>query len=207
MIAMDGHRRIIRTEMTQETEIKLALEALGLGVDEARVRIEGLGFAVHKARVFERNLVFDRQGGVLRESRQLLRLRDAGGSATLTYKGGPEEGGKYKSREERETAVGSFAEMRIILERLGYEVTFVYEKYRTEFRETGEGGVITLDETPVGNFMELEGEAKWIDATAKRLGAGEADYLTGSYGRIYVDWCAKNGVRASNMQFSADDSG
>jgi adenylate cyclase, class 2 len=194
-------RLIIQTAMTLETEIKIALDALVLNADEARARILALGFAVYKARVFELNLVFDRPCGELRESRQLLRLRHAGGSSTLTYKGVPIGGGKHKSREERETAVGNFEEMRVILERLGYVVTFIYEKYRTEFSQTGEAGTITLDETPAGDFIELEGEAEWIDATAKRLGAGEPDYLTVSYSRIYAEWCAKKGLRPTNMQF------
>lgn len=188
--------------MAQEIEIKIGLSALGVSLEEASARIEGLGFTVHKARVFERNLVFD-DGGALRESRRLLRLRDAGGDATLTYKGVPNTGGTHKSREERETAVGNFAEMKAILERLEYAVTFIYEKYRTEFRDSAGTGTVTLDETPAGNFIELEGEPEWIDATAERLGAKAQDYSTASYGTIYAEWCAKNGVAAGDMRFQA----
>jgi len=30
-----------------------------------------------------------------------------------------------------------------------------------------------LDETPIGNFCEIEGAPRWIDATAKKLGVTE----------------------------------
>ena len=187
--------------MTQETEVKIPIGERGITLDDARARIEPLGFTPHKPRVFERNLVFDLPNASLRESRQLLRLREAGGHSTLTYKGGPATGGKHKAREERETSVGNFEEMSVILERLGYSITFIYEKYRTEYSKGDEPGTITVDETPIGNFLELEGEPAWIDATAKLLGFAESDYLTSSYGAIYVDWCRKNGIAPANMQF------
>ena len=183
--------------MIQETEIKITIRRL----EKARERIEGIGFAIAAPRVFERNLVFDLPCGELKEGRKLLRLREAGEAATLTYKGVPREGGKHKSREERETAVGNFAEMRVILERLGYRVAFVYEKFRTEFRQEGKPGMITIDETPIGNYLELEGEPEWIDDTAKRLGFRENDYLTGSYGGIFAEWRRKRGMPAGNMVF------
>lgn len=183
--------------MTQETEIKLAIGE----ASEARLRIERIGFTESKARVFERNLVFDLPDGALQHSRRLLRLREAGETATLTFKGVPIDGGVHKSREERETSVGSFGEMRTILERLGYGVTFVYEKFRTEFHRAGQNGTVTLDETPIGNYLELEGDSPWIDATAPQLGFSLQDYVTASYGRLYADWCAAHGIAPANMQF------
>ena len=184
--------------MTQETEIKLAIAH----VEEAVARIEERGFAVAKPRVFERNLVFDNARNELRKSRQLLRLRDAGGHATLTYKGAPADGGKHKSREERETGVADFAEMKIVLERLGYAVGFVYEKFRTEFTRPGTPVTITLDETPIGNFLEIEGPPASIDETAHQLGFEESDYITGSYGALYAEWSAKNPGAPANMEFT-----
>ena len=81
-----------------------------------------------------------------------------------------------------------------IVERLGYRRVFRYEKYRTEFHQPRRAGVAMLDETPVGVFLELEGTPHWIDRTARRLGFQESDYITASYGRVYLDWCAANGM-------------
>ncbi len=183
--------------VTRETEIKLRVEDLCA----ASKRIEARGFTVAVLRVFERNIVFDRDTGELRSSGQLLRLREAGTLATLTFKG-VSVPGKHKSREERETRVADAGEMTAILERLGYRAVFVYEKYRTEYKSNVSGTpVITLDETPVGNFIEIEGEASAIDETARQLGFLESDYLTVSYGSLYAEWCRERGIPPANMTF------
>ena len=185
--------------MTQETEIKIAVADLS----QALASLKANGFVPVRPRVFERNRVFDLPGGGLRKERKLLRLREAGDLATLTYKGVPLDGQKHKSREELETAVADASEMQVILERLGYQVTFIYEKFRTEFAEADAEGTIMVDETPAGNFFELEGDPSWIDRTAVRLGFQEADYVKASYGSLYAEWCRQNGVEPSNMVFAA----
>jgi adenylate cyclase class 2 len=62
---------------------------------------------------------------------------------------------------------------------------------------------VTLDETPIGIYAELEGEEAWIDETAKALGFLEADYITASYGALYLQWCEKQGVEPKHMCFQA----
>ncbi len=164
-----------------ETEIKLRVE----DIDHARRQLLQHGFEVLHPRVFERNLIFDTADLILRNSRRLLRLREAGGVVTLAFKG-PAEPGKHKSREEREVHPDNFDNMQIILERLGYRITFRYDKYRTEFHRPDSDGIATIDETPAGTFMELEGTAEWIDRTAAELGYREADYILASYATLYT---------------------
>jgi adenylate cyclase, class 2 len=168
-----------------EIEIKLRVE----NPEGARRLLVGHGFVVLHDRVFERNLIFDTPDLSLRSSRRLLRLRDAGGMVTLTFKG-PADAGKHKSREEREVHPDSFDEMETILKRLGYQVTFEYDKYRTEYHRPGIHGIATIDETPAGTFMELEGEADWIDRTAAELGFREEEYILASYATLYVQAAA-----------------
>ncbi len=175
--------------MTQETEIKLRVENL----NNAHRLLVDHGFTVLHPRVFERNLIFDTPDLSLRNSRRLLRLREAGGAVTLTFKG-PAEGGKHKSREEREVHPDSFEEMQTILKRLDYQVTFEYDKHRTEYHRPGVAGIATVDETPVGTFMELEGDGAWIDKTAAELGFCEGDYILASYATLYLQ--ARGGVSA-----------
>jgi len=132
-----------------------------------------------------------------------LRVREAGRLGTLTYKGAP-VGGKYKDREELEVGVSDPRRLSEILARLDYVPTFRYEKYRTEYRRGGENGVATLDETPIGVYLELEGAPAWIDRNARRLGFAESDYSTASYYGLYVDYCRKRGVPVTHMIFWRD---
>jgi adenylate cyclase class 2 len=93
-----------------------------------------------------------------------------------------------------------------ILRALGFEPTFRYEKYRTEYqRPHASTGVVTLDETPIGNFFELEGPADWIDETAAQLGFNRGSYVLASYGRLYLDHCAAEGLQPTNMVFSTSN--
>ena len=181
---------------TQEIEIKLAVK----DARSVRRRLREAGFVVSRPRVFEANTVFDTPQLSLRTSSQLLRIRQAGGVATITYKGVPETG-RYKSREELELAISDAAAMISIVERLGYQRTFRYEKYRTEFRQPRRAGIAMLDETPAGVYLELEGTPHWIDRTARRLGFLVSDYITASYGRVYLDWCAAHGREPGDMTF------
>ncbi len=180
-----------------EVEIKLAVASVGA----ARRLLRTKGFRVVKPRVLEANDVFDTPDSRLRNSQSLLRIRRVKRETLLTYKGAPRNG-KHKSREELETHADSAETLATILERLGFGRVFRYEKYRTEFQR-GRAGVVTLDETPVGCYLELEGPPEWIDRTARLLGFRETDYITASYGRLYLDWCAANGCEPGNMVFGA----
>lgn len=180
-----------------ETEIKIRLDAPEAVIE----RIAAAGFTVTKPRVFEINIIYDAPERDLRARGCLLRIREVGGDAILTYKG-PADRGKHKSREELETRLGDAATAALVFERLGFNATFRYEKYRTEFERPGEHGVVTVDETPVGWFMELEGAPEWIDRTALALGYSETDYLTDSYGALYLQHCETNAMKPTHMVFS-----
>ena len=180
----------------QEVEIKLAVRDL----EDGRRRLRGAGFRVSKRRIFEENTLFDTPGLKLRKAECLVRVRQAGSRATITYKGRPVPS-SYKSREELEIAISSAETMAAILGRLGLRPVFRYQKHRTELRQPAGGGVATLDETPIGAYIELEGAPAWIDRTAKKLGYSETDYITASYGRLYLGWCKKNRRTPGDMVF------
>jgi adenylate cyclase class 2 len=61
--------------------------------------------------------------------------------------------------------------------------------------------VATLDETPIGIFLELEGNPGWIDRTAATLGFSERDYIVESYGRLYLEWCKRRRCKPKDMVF------
>ena len=180
-----------------ENEIKLPVRD---SPDAARLRIEALGYRLHRARTLESDQLFDDLNGELKSSDCILRLRRVGDAAILTYKG-PAQRTRHKSREEIETDVADPAALVLVLDRLGYHPGFRYEKYRTMFRRADETGVITLDETPIGTFIELEGPAEWVDRTAAQLGYSAADYLTVSYAFLYRQYQQQHLEVGTNMTF------
>jgi adenylate cyclase class 2 len=182
---------------SQEIEIKLAVP----DARTARRMLRDAGFQVFRPRVFEENTIFDTKDQQLRKSSRLLRIRTAGRNSRVTYKG-PPDAGRHKSREELEVEVNDAKTMSVIVERVGFQATFRYEKYRTEYRRPRSSGVAVVDETPIGVYLELEGTPAWIDRTAKQLGFSESDYITASYGRLYLDWCKKHKCKTENMVFA-----
>lgn len=183
--------------MPRENEVKIALADAAAG----RRLLRTAGFHVHKARVFESNIVLDDAKKSLKRRHLLLRVRSAGKLVTCTFKG-KESAGPHKSREEREFHAGSLEDCLAVFEGLGYTPSFRYEKYRTEFAREGEPGLVTLDETPLGAFFELEGRPRWLDRTARELGYSRADYITLSYGRLFEKWRDELQLPLSVLVFS-----
>ena len=179
-----------------ETEIKLRLE------DPAASRraLAKLGFSITTRRVLEINTVFDTPANLLRRERKLLRLRQAGSRRTITFNG-PPAASRYKSREEIESGFSDEKAMRLILARLGYAPVFRYEKYRTEYTHLGKAGSVMLDETPIGDFLELEGSPRWIERTSRELGRSPAEFITASYGTLYLEYCQASGAKPRDMVF------
>jgi adenylate cyclase class 2 len=136
-------------------------------------------------------------------------LRFAGKRGVLTFKGAPLHSHEYKIRKEIETGIEDGDRLREILESLGLREIFRYDKYRTVYRFTRSGaGTSTLayDETPIGNYLELEGSRRWIDGVARQLGYRRADYITASYGALYRQKCLQRGEKPENMVFPAHES-
>jgi adenylate cyclase class 2 len=181
---------------TLETEIKLPLASIPKG----RAILRANHFEIIRPRVFEQNLVLDDQSHSLYERGTLLRIRRAGKTITCTAKG-PEIPGRHKRREENEFQASAFEPCLAFFATLGYKESFRYEKYRTEFAVPGEPGHATLDQTPIGAYLELEGPARWIDATAKKLGYAANTWITASYWRLYLEWCEAKGQKPTSMKF------
>jgi adenylate cyclase class 2 len=138
-------------QKNQEIEVKFYLNDL----PQFEKNLQGLGAALIQPRTHERNLRFDTPDRALTRTRQVLRLRQDE-HARFTYKR-PESGGNgsVSSRTEIEFEVSSFENARLFLEALGYQVYVSYEKYRRTYQLPGVE--IMLDETPLGDFIEIEG--------------------------------------------------
>jgi adenylate cyclase class 2 len=122
----------------------------------------------------------------------------------MTHKRLPDSGvgeDRHKHRIETETEVSDGEALAAVFLSLGLTPAFRYEKWRTEWSD-GEGHCV-VDETPIGNYAELEGSAAWIDRTAARLGIDPAQYMTQSYGRLFDLWRQKHNSAAEDLTFAA----
>jgi adenylate cyclase class 2 len=129
---------------------------------------------------------------------------------------------RYKVRIETETRIEDGPTLGAIFEQLGYGPVFRYEKFRTEWSQvisTIEGPLfdspdgpidipppnprchLVIDETPIGDYAELEGPPTWIDKTLANLGVDPASCLTESYGRLFLAWKSRTGSAAENLTF------
>ena len=182
-----------------EIEVKLRIqdrEALLRNLSKLKAKAIG-------PRVHEMNTLYDAEDGRLAQAGQMARIRierpspaaenpkqpEGKPKATLTFKGPPKQaGGAYKVREEHEVQVASGEVLDAICRGLGLRPWFRYEKYRTPLALPGiDHLIVDLDETPIGDFVELEGSRQSIDRAARLLGFRKTDYITRSYGGLFMD--------------------
>jgi len=130
----------------------------------------------------------------------------------------------YKVRIETETHVDDGPALTAIFEQLGYAPVFCYEKFRTEWSHPTSitesplfvnlpidehhsngiaivSGHLVLDETPIGNYAELEGPPAWIDETLEALNIDPAICITESYGKLFLAWRERTGSSAEHLTF------
>jgi adenylate cyclase class 2 len=208
----------------QEIEIKLRV------ADVAALRrcLKQLRARESCPRTYESNTLYDTPKKDLARRGQLIRIRIerpssygggkdrlGAGKSMLTYKGPSQsscgartspgklrKAGRYKIREEIEVAVADGEQMRLILIALGLRPVFRYEKFRTAYILPGIRDLkVDFDETPIGTFLELEGAPPAIDRAAKLLGYIRADYITKTYGALYIAGCRLRGHKPVDMLF------
>jgi len=178
----------------REVEIKFKIENIKI----LTARLKAKGFRLVTRRTHEMNTLYDRHGQPLRQRGALLRVRKYGLKWTLTYKDKSKEG-RHKSRREIETPVERGHVLAEILHELGFRPGFCYEKYRTEWAD--DSGQVVIDETPIGNFGEIEGSPKWIDTVARRLEISPEQYITASYAELFIQWKRATKSKATQMLF------
>ena len=181
-----------------EIEIKFRVADIELLVQ----RLRELGLEEITPRTHEMNLLFDLPGHPLRNRGDLLRLRQYRGAWILTHKSKlKHDSGRYKTRRETETRVEDGEKMATILQALQFEPCFRYEKYRAEWR--GEHGHVVIDETPIGNFAEIEGPEEWIDQLAQSLGVASEQFVRDTYAGLFFAWKRAHHSSATEMTFAA----
>ena len=186
--------------MAVETEIKFRID----DPSSLAARLQAAGFRVHTPRAFESNVLYDTPDRKMRARTEILRIRNYAGRWTVTHKRLPDAGpgeDMHKHRIETETEVADGPAMAEVFFSLGLVAAFRYEKWRTEWTD-GEGHCV-VDETPIGNYAELEGSPAWIDKAAARLGVDRSRYITLSYGRLFDLWREQHSSAAQDLTFAA----
>jgi adenylate cyclase, class 2 len=180
--------------MAKEVEIKFRIA----NMDAVIRSLKEVGFKRITPSTHEMNTLYDLPGQKLRNRGELLRVRKYGERWVLTHKAKGTTG-RHKSRVELETEVRDGKELDGILRALQFRRVFRYEKYRAEW---GDGtGHVVLDETPIGNFGEIEGPPRWIDRTAGALEIGREAYVTQTYTLLFSEWKRKTRSKAEDMTF------
>jgi adenylate cyclase class 2 len=138
----------------------------------------------------------------------VVRVRTVPDGSWLTFKGPPRQEGTFKVREELETALLDGRIVLRILEQIGMEAWFRYQKYREEYvvqclKEPRGKVHVALDETPIGNYVELEGPEDNIRSVASALGFDESEFLRDSYYALYLKFCRQFNVQPGYMIFPA----
>jgi adenylate cyclase class 2 len=186
--------------MPVETEIKFCVDDLAA----LEQQLKAAAFKLLTPRSFESNVLYDTTDRRLRARTEILRIRNYAGKWTLTHKRLPEDGpgeDRHKHRVETETEIADGSALAEVFRSLGLVAAFRYEKWRTEWSDAQ--GHCVVDETPIGNFAELEGDGEWIDRTSARLGVDRSRYITLSYGRLFERWCADHKSAARDLTFEA----
>ncbi|MBI4454460.1 MAG: class IV adenylate cyclase [Acidobacteria bacterium] len=190
--------------MKLEVEIKLQ-------VGDLKEFLERLG-GLRPRRVAERksqdDFILDLPQMRFKEKGSLLRVRNEGGRGFVTFKGPARVNKNFKVREELETECDP-VQMLELFQKLGYQISFRYQKYRTIYqvrvatRRKGRPQPISvmIDETPIGNYVELEGNPQGVSRVAGSLGFKKKDFIRESYHSLFLSFCKKNRCSLRDMVF------
>jgi adenylate cyclase class 2 len=186
-----------------ETEIKIRL-ADRQGFRQFLLSLNPVKVA---PRHFEDNFLLDYADRRIQNQGFLLRVRRAGDKSLLTFKGSPQPSRLFKIREELEIAIESADTILKMFDRLGMQICFRYQKYREEFAliagdRAEESVLLAIDETPVGDYSEIEGSEAGIREVAGAMGFDESHYLRASYYSLYLQHCQERGLTPAHMVFS-----
>lgn len=162
-------------------------------------KIESLGLPCTQERVFELNQRFDQPDRRLFVAHQVLRLR-RDHNAILTFKGPGVLENDVLLRQEIETVVADHDAAKRLLEALGYEVSMIYEKYRANYLL--DGVTLSVDETPFGLFIELEGNsAEELRLAADKLGMDWEQRINQSYFALLNAFNQNTGNQFRDLSF------
>ena len=157
------------------------------------------GAQLVKPRQHESNLRFDTADMELTQTGRALRLR-RDSDIRLTYKGPSGMQGGARLRQELEFSVSDYDMAKAFLEALGFEVSVMYEKFRTTYILNNVE--VTFDEMPFGNFVELEGsDGASLNLLAQQLGLDWSLRCLDSYLALFENLRNRLGLEFNDLSF------
>ena len=192
--------------LNHEIEVKLRFDGV-----EPLIKA-GIVLEPETPRHFEDNWLLDTTNKQLGEKLAVLRVRQTGATGSMTYKekAAPEaSASQFKKRLELEMALDDPMSALALFERLGFTTWFRYQKHRTVYRAKLPSATwlhVMFDETPIGNFIELEGEENAIAEAVKLLGVSRQSYVLESYLELQAAECARQGKPFADMTFHETDN-
>ena len=181
--------------MDQEIEVKFLLKDYAALMQ----KVAHLHLPCSQERIHEFNLRYDLADGSLVAQKQVLRLRKDT-QARLTFKGPGVMQEDVLLRKEVEVVVSDFDTTKRLLEALGYQVVMMYEKFRANYLL--DSLVMSVDETPLGLFVELEGESPaQVRQAAQTLGFNWDARINLSYSTLLNLFNQKTGHTFRDLSF------
>lgn len=181
--------------MMQETEAKFYVKDL----KQIETHLRDLKARLIQARIHETNIRFDTPNQDLRRQQRVLRLRQDD-KARMTYKDASKNDEGILSRTEIEFVVEDFEKAKRLLEALGYEKSLFYEKYRTTYEL--DDTHIMLDELPIGDFIEIEGEnTNSIRDISQKLSLKWNTAIPASYTALFERVRKARGIKVTDLSF------
>jgi adenylate cyclase, class 2 len=191
---------VAATKNNLEIEVKLACDTLD------RLQRANLDLQIVAVRHFEDNWLLDSKDQELFKQGAALRVRSVDNKGVLTYKGvvHDSETSILKVREEIESAVDAPEKVVELFERLGFHRSFRYQKYRTVYNLAGadKSLTVTFDETPMGNFIEIEGDEDDVLQTLQVAGFSADEIIRESYPELQAHRCQQRGIPLEDLIFS-----
>lgn len=180
-----------------EIEAKIKLKSpsrLRALLKSAEAECEGL--------TLEKNWLYDYPDRSLLRADKLLRLRQDQ-SVRVTFKGPRDKESDLKSRQEMEIELPELAKAQSLIESLGFDTWFYYEKYRETWKLGG--CEVVLDELPtLGLYVEIEGpNDEEILKAVKRLKLPRK-YIAKTYIELFQEYSGMRHAPSLAFKFPAE---
>lgn len=185
-----------------ESEIKFLIKSDK--VLKIKKEILKIPAVVYKGKAYEKITMFDNSIRQMQKEDARLRVKqiinqenNKNSLVEFSYKRRIRADGGVKQEEEIEvsfpTDIDLFSQ---ILNKMGYEITTSYERYRETFKSPEIK--ITLDEFPFGHVLEIEGDEENIKKICDFLNLDIKESYPLSCDDVYVDLCKKKGIKPKN---------
>ncbi|MCX6707691.1 MAG: class IV adenylate cyclase [Candidatus Woesearchaeota archaeon] len=175
----------------REIEVKIKIDS----IEDIKKKLRKLG-GKESERIFEDAEYFDFEDDRIKKKDSVIRLRNG----VLAFKG-PARTSNMMDREEIEIKVDE-KKMKEIFLKIGLKPRKVIQKYRTTFMFDNGKGEVVVDETPIGDYIEIEGTEEFIFSMTKKLGCTPKDHIVKTYGYLAREFYGAKGIKTDDgMRF------